>query len=232
MLTIDRDWFKIWTKSNYPSPESEFGIITSVYSPHFLSEGDRAEDDGYSCALTFGIFLNQRNEYNMILFSVFPLRRLDSHELIIHVNNLCNDYLNNSSLNTYKDRSPAIVIIPHKGEEFNTLLDEVSKKNPEILIRRFLFDDYGKTVEGMLTNVIPVIKSGKIWVCAKPNEIDELRNMDEGFLEIISGYPSIQSQSMVWALCQAVLEAKRYGLFERDFGIATSRSRIKIYGEA
>jgi hypothetical protein len=263
MITIDRDWFKVWTKPFYPVPDSEFGIVTSIYSPHFLSESERPEDDDYSTALTFAVFDSSvqdvhkaptnvipkkvplgetyfggpvssdaakslESKKHLMLFSVFPLQRIDSHTLITHITNLCNDYLNNSLLKTYEDRSPNCIIIPCIENENNLVVDDISRKSPEMLIIRFFFKDKGRTLEGMFTQALSIIKSGRVWVCAQPDDKTLLRNMDEGFLEVISGYPSSQSQAMVWALVQAILYLKSYNVFSNE-PMNSRPSRVRIY---
>ena len=213
---IDRDCFRIWTKSYYPIPIKPIGTILSLYSPYFIEDGERYNNGPYTAATTFGIF-KFRDKVNLILFSLFPRSIINPNELIIHAKNLCTDYMNNSTVKTYSGPSPDLMIVPSEYKERNNLFNEIQENKVDVPVRRFYYSDYGKILDNMLTRALPKIIEGRIWVASKPDNKLELRNMDEKFLDMMSSYPSIESKATVWTLVQAILYLESQGLF-RDEG--------------
>jgi len=250
MFTIDVEWFKVWKRSRYPIFDPELGVFVSFYSPHFFRSGDRPEDDGYSCALVFGIFepaaqdvINQgittttitelkdvsfmgkykpdyaaafNKGYNVILLSVLPLMKVNASQLIKYIESLQNDYLNTSSKKSYNDRSPHFMINPTLDKSHTLLISDLCKKVPSLNVRPFFFKDHGNNLDELLSIATPLLTAGKVWVCTHPNDPEKLRNMDAGMLEVLSGYPSTQSTSMTWALCQALIQLQLEGIFDKE----------------
>jgi hypothetical protein len=218
---IDRDWFRIWKKKTYPIPIKEIGVILSVYSPYFIESSDREENGPYSSALTFGAFkLGGIN--NLILFSMFPRKILNPSQLITHISNLCINYLNNSEKKSYEGSSPDLLILPSEVGTRNHIYKEIQNQIKEIPIRRFYYNDFGKSLDNMVVRIIPMLVKGRVWVCCKPDNINqsiktiELRNLDESFLNILSGYPVLESMSTVWCLAQTMIFLESYGLFRNE----------------
>jgi hypothetical protein len=218
---IDRDWFRIWKKKTYPIPIKEFGIVLSVYSPYLVESSDREKNGPYSSAVTFGVFkLGEVN--NLIFFSMFPRKMLNPSQLITHTSNLCINYLNNSESKSYEGRSPDFLILPSDFETRNYIYTEIQNQSKGVPIRRFYYNDFGKTLDDMVVRIIPLLVKGRVWVCCKPDNINksiktiELRNVDENFLNILSSYPVLESMSTVWCLAQTMLFLESYGLFRNE----------------
>jgi len=243
MNDINRDWFKIWEKNRYPEVIPKIGTILSLYSPYFLDEDDEVNGP-YTAGVTLGVFkhrnqkknkfnrlISEGNELNnLILLSVFPRVRLDANEVVVHAKNLCIDYLNNDYEKTYEGSSPDVMIVPSCKGIRSGIFSEIQYKN-DVDMRFFYHADHGKTLENLLKRALPRIIQGKIWVVAKPDSrTQELRNMDEKFLDILSSYPSMESRGMVWALVQAIVYLDRNGIFEEESEQVVIKPKHGFYG--
>jgi len=247
MFTIDTDWFKVWPKSRYPILAPELCAFVSWYSPHFFKSSERPEDDGYSCALVWGIFEPAEQDvenrkapvkslketsfmspytqsystafsrgYNIILLSVLPLMKIDASQLIKYIESLQNDYLNTCARKTYADRSPKFMIMPALEGPPSLILQEAENKVKSMNLRPFFFKNHGNNLDELLTLSTSTLSEGRVWICSHPTDKTELRNLDKGMLEVLSGYPSTQSTAMTWALCQAILQLKLEGIFDKE----------------
>jgi hypothetical protein len=229
---INKDCFKVWRKSNYPQTSGDIRVILSLYSPHFIDGAESDNNGYYTAGIAFGMFDDINGNRNLILFSLFPPSLLDPHELIIHSQNLCIDYFNNSKKKAYDGWCPDLAVIPSEEKIRNIIIRQIEKKNGEVPIRRFYYENYGGTLENMVKRAIHYISMGRVWVAARPEDFEELRNIDERFLDIISGYPSDESKATVWCLAQALLYLESYGVFtpETDQNQNQNKNNHGFYG--
>lgn len=236
MNDISRKWFKIWEKSHYPSTVPGFGVILSMYSPHFLDDAERDANGLFTAGVTLGVFKHwddkgKKEKHNAILFSMFPPAILNPAEVIIHTKNLCHDYLNNSKIKVYEGWSPDLLLVPAQEATKSTLISQIVEGGADVAIRRFYYANEGKNLENILSRALPRMAEGRLWVASNPMDSSEIRNMDAKFLATICSYPNEVSRATVWALAQAVVYLENYGVFkdgyERD---NTTRPKHKLYG--
>jgi len=210
---IDKDWFKVWTRSHYPQTIKRSGVVLSFCSPTLIDSAEQIELGPYSAGITFGVFKDNYCKHNLILFSLFPFTILSSTQLITHIQNLCHDYLNNSTVKMYDGYAPDILVLPAEEGSNNSLLTQIAIVNNDVPIKRFYFAKYGRTLDNMLDRAMPIIENGRVWVTSKPGDRNELRNIDQKFLDIVAGYPSIESKAIVWSLVQAILYLQASNIF-------------------
>ena len=231
---IDPDWFPKRRTKSYPSVIKDCGIVLSIYSPHFITGTNKPIESEYTAGITIGVFKNEKDKINLILFSVFPNTILDSYDLIIHTENLSYDFMNNSKKKTYMDRAPHVITVPAQDSKLNSIALQVIRNNSDARIMGLSPDRHGSNLNEMLTKALPIIKSKKMWVMTKTEDPNTLRNVDESFLEIISGYPSLESEPLVYALVQAILFLNNGNIFNDDEdkikGDGILRPRHGFYG--
>lgn len=237
MSDIDRKWFKVWEKSSYPPTVPEFGIILSLYSPHFLDDSERDNNGIYSAGVTLGIFKHwddkgKKEKHNLILFSMFPRQIINPAELIMHSKNLCVNYLNNDAKASYTGGSPDILLVPAQEGVRSSLIGQMSGGAGTVSVKRFYYANEGKTLDNIVVRALPRISEGRVWVASSPMDSTEIRNMDAQFLATICSYPEIESRATIWALAQAIIYLENYGIFkdESDSRDGTTRPKHKFYG--
>jgi hypothetical protein len=251
-ILIEKDWFKVWVRSHYPPTVPEFGIILSVYSPYLLDDNEREKNGEYTSFLTFGVFKDENNKHNIILFSLFEPAILNPAEVITHTRNLCHDYLNNSEIKLYEGNSPDLLITPFEKDMRGTIHQKLAMKNNSVSLHRFRYEQYGKTLDSMLVRIMPRIVEGRVWVAANPMWVssksitqaqvdkekltadslfDGLRNVDAKFLTILCSYPVVATRSTMWALVQVLIYLERKGIFSDDYHKDGSiKPKHKFYG--
>lgn len=251
-IFINKDWFKVWEKSHYPPTIPELGTILSLYSPHFLDDNEREQNGDYTAGVTLGVFKHwddkgRKEKNNIILFSMFPRKLLNSAELINHTRNLCCDYLNNSDIKVYEGYSPDILLVPAQEGVRSHIIAQIAERNNEVPVKRFYYNNEGKTLDNMVVRILPRIVTipppasaksttppidGRLWVASNPMDKSSLRNVDAQFLATICSYPEVEAKATLWALAQAVIYLENYGIFkDEEIGRDnTTRPKHKFYG--
>lgn len=229
-IFIDRDWFTVWKKPHYPVTSRGVGVVLSMYSPYFL-DGSEADNNGnYTSAVTLGLFTNRRGEKCAILFSLFPRSILNPNQVVDHARNLCINYLNNSLIEMYDGWQPDLFIVPAEDDSKNALITEIRNNSKDVPVKRFMYKDYGGTLDNLVKRALVKMSEGRIYVAAHPANKKELRNIDERFLDTLSSYPStIESRATMWSLCQAIIYLDSNGMFSSDGKDGDIKPKNKFY---
>jgi hypothetical protein len=238
-IFIDRDSFNVWKESYYPKTKRGVSVVTSMYSPYLLDDSEAESNGEWTAAVTLGLFVNNSPKKKCptfgkvcaILFSLFPAQILSPNKVVAHAKNLGFNYLNNSDIRTNDGWQPDMFLVPGEEGQNNNLIAEIKAKNGDVPVKRFLYKDYGKTLDNIVKRAMMKISEKRIFVAAHPTNKGELRNMDEGFIHQVTSYPILESRATMWALCQAIVYMESNSMFETENNVLHLRGIEKpFYG--
>lgn len=239
-IFIDRDSFNVWKESYYPKTKRGVSVITSMYSPYFLDDSEADNNGEWTSAVTLGLFVNNSvkkkkcstfGKVCAILFSLFPAQILSPNKVVSHAKNLGFNYLNNSDIRTNDGWQPDLFLVPGEEDSKNNLIAEIKARNGDVPVKRFLYKEYGNSLDNIVKRAMMKISEKRIFVASHPANKGWLRNMDEGFIHQITSYPILESRATMWALCQAIVYMEANGMFESESNMLSLRGMEKpFYG--
>lgn len=203
-MNIERGIFKVLdTKKKY----SHLYYFQSWYSPIFIKS--RSENDNnYSTCITFQIRKDEKEDTHALLANIFKPTVLDSHELLIHAQNLNYDFTNHELKKGDSLINQKCVIIPADHHVNNLFANHLRVE--KVPVQRFYLENNGTDLEGLIHQAIKLVKEKKFFILPKPKVENTLRQIDKDFLNMVCTYPDPESYALCYAWAQGLIYASKF----------------------
>lgn len=191
----------------------------SWYSPIFL-KGTNDEDNGNSVCITFEARREGRKEEQretrarrnlksfLVLANIFSPASLDSHEVILYVGNLYNDFTNNTFVKLPPTYDQKCVIVPANHNVNNHFSTNLHLDG--LPIQRFFLEDNGVDIEGLLHHATKLLRQDRFYLTHNAKANNSLRSIDSDFLNRLSAFPNPESYALLYAWGQALIYADKF----------------------
>jgi predicted phage terminase large subunit-like protein len=196
---LQKSWFKWWTKEKPPK------IIHAIQSwDSALEDKNKARnnDPCWSACTTWGLFLDDNKNYNIILLSSFRTH-CEFPDLRKLAKRLAFDYRDDGTVDIVPNENytPNYVLVERKASG-HSLIQELNRAG--IITNGFNPTRYGDKVT-RAKFVSHIIEGGRVWVPASPPGFISLRPYAESFVELCGIFPNSDAKDVVDSMTQVLI---------------------------
>lgn len=191
---IKKKWFRVYNQVELPKIE------------YVLQSWDTAltanKDSAYSACTTWGVFLDQYDNENVILLSCWR-GKLEYPELRDRVKRLAIDYrdVNDYNLPVSQKYKPDKIVVEAKASG-DPLIQDLRRAG--VYAQPFIPNKFGDKIQRVRL-ISSLIESGIVWVPCQSNNTEKMAKFADDFVLAVSYFPNISSRDYVDTMTQALI---------------------------